>query len=93
MIAEDLRDLGFNLELKTAEWNDYRINMQDGGVTRALYGWTGDNGGLAYFAYETNYLIDPSAAKFELAGSETGTPGPRTSHLLIVNFESLAMNS
>ncbi|MCQ8782901.1 ABC transporter substrate-binding protein [Mangrovibrevibacter kandeliae] len=44
MIADDLEELGIRLELKTAEWNDYRITMQDGGVTLALYGWTGDNG-------------------------------------------------
>ena len=44
MIAEDLEALGIRLELKTAEWSDYRITMQDGGVTLALYGWTGDNG-------------------------------------------------
>jgi dipeptide transport system substrate-binding protein len=44
MIQADLGRIGIRLELKTAEWGDYRIALQAGEPSMALYGWTGDNG-------------------------------------------------
>jgi dipeptide transport system substrate-binding protein len=44
MIQADLAKLGIRLELKTAEWNEYRRIMQGGDFTLALYGWTADIG-------------------------------------------------
>lgn len=44
MIAADLARVGIRLELKTAEWNQYRVVLQGGEAPMALFGWTGDNG-------------------------------------------------
>lgn len=44
MIASDLARIGIRLELITEDWSDYRISLQNGEHSMALYGWTGDNG-------------------------------------------------
>ncbi|MYZ48529.1 ABC transporter substrate-binding protein [Propylenella binzhouense] len=44
LIHVDLEKIGINTEIKTADWADYRLKMQAGEHTLALYGWTGDNG-------------------------------------------------
>ncbi len=44
MIQADLSRVGIRLELRTAEWSDYRAVLQAGDAPMALYGWTGDNG-------------------------------------------------
>lgn len=44
MVETDLAKLGIRLELKTAEWKDYRDILQQGEFTLAIYGWAADIG-------------------------------------------------
>ncbi|WP_062206034.1 ABC transporter substrate-binding protein [Aureimonas sp. AU12] len=60
MIAADLEKLGIRTYPRTADWNTYRQIMQDGNVTLALYGWTGDNGDPDNFM---NTLLGCAAAR------------------------------
>ncbi len=44
MIQADLALIGIQAKLHSDEWPAYRARLQDGDVSMALYGWTGDNG-------------------------------------------------
>jgi len=44
MIQSDLARIGIRLKLMTDEWSQYRIKLQAGETSMALFGWTGDNG-------------------------------------------------
>lgn len=44
LIAADLARVGIRAKLVTADWDAYRLKLQDGEAPLALYGWTGDNG-------------------------------------------------
>ena len=44
MIQADLAIIGIQAKLHTDEWPAYRARLQDGDISMALYGWTGDNG-------------------------------------------------
>jgi dipeptide transport system substrate-binding protein len=44
MIQADLATIGIQATLHTDEWPAYRARLQNGDISMALYGWTGDNG-------------------------------------------------
>lgn len=60
MIQADLVRLGIRLELKTADWDAYRLTLQGGEAPMALFGWTGDNGDPDNFL---NVLLGCTAAR------------------------------
>lgn len=60
MIQADLIHLGIRLELKTADWDTYRLTLQAGEAPLALFGWTGDNGDPDNFL---NVLLGCTAAR------------------------------
>lgn len=44
LIQYDLAKIGIRANLVSDEWSAYRQALQDGKMSMALYGWTGDNG-------------------------------------------------
>ncbi len=44
LIQYDLAKIGIRATLKSDEWGAYRTRLQNGDMSMALYGWTGDNG-------------------------------------------------
>jgi dipeptide transport system substrate-binding protein len=44
LIQYDLAKIGIRAKLETDDWSAYRKRLQQGEVSMALYGWTGDNG-------------------------------------------------
>jgi dipeptide transport system substrate-binding protein len=62
MIELDLARIGIHVNLVTEEWNSYRVKLQAGVPTLALYGWTSDNG-------------DPDNFLHLLLGCATARPG------------------
>jgi dipeptide transport system substrate-binding protein len=44
LIQYDLAKIGIRATLKSHEWAAYRAILQNGEMSMALYGWTGDNG-------------------------------------------------
>ncbi|KQT54325.1 peptide ABC transporter substrate-binding protein [Aureimonas sp. Leaf454] len=44
MMQADLAKLGMKLDLRSAEWTDYRDRMQSGDFTLAIFGWYADIG-------------------------------------------------
>ncbi len=44
LIQYDLAKIGIRATLKSDEWSAYRTRLQNGDMSMALYGWTGDNG-------------------------------------------------
>jgi dipeptide transport system substrate-binding protein len=60
MIRADLARIGVRVNLKTADWGDYRKKLQAGETPLALFGWTGDNGDPDNFM---NVLLGCAAAR------------------------------
>ena len=44
LIQYDLAKIGIRATSKSDEWSAYRTRLQNGDMSMALYGWTGDNG-------------------------------------------------
>ncbi len=44
LIQYDLAKIGIRVTLKSEDWSAYRARLQQGNMSLALYGWTGDNG-------------------------------------------------